>query len=336
MHLITSKKGIKLPYVYFISDRDEIKDLPLGIPFIYGAEETEEEVIRILEYEALYQSAVATGLPFNFRKILEDNGFKDLYRFGYQDPPVFYTEGSEEELESGGTVISKTGDFKKFVKDTAAMVNIETIKELKIIPTWVDEDLEGAVKTNITNFLTFNPYMYSKKLDGMYGGIELTCPKRNLIIIDISGSIPKAVSSTCLTLANHLAQTFYSDLLITGSKSTLYNYEEIYKLDVNTIYEENGMDNDQKYFIDLITSEEKQYETVIVFGDNHTFRQRWNNEYNKGTKEYTVEKGKEMCKWKCKKLICFHTTSSTQIPGYGDCFTPEETKHIQNWVKYFN
>ena len=50
--------------------------------------------------------------------------------------------------------------------------------------------------------------MYNKKLEGMYGSLDLVTPDRNLIIIDISGSIPKAVSTTCLILSKKFGRKF--------------------------------------------------------------------------------------------------------------------------------
>ena len=73
MKQLESKK-MKLPTVFFITDKSEIKDVPVGIPFIYGDLESEEYLIRILEYEVLYQEAIRSGYPFNFKKILKDNG----------------------------------------------------------------------------------------------------------------------------------------------------------------------------------------------------------------------------------------------------------------------
>ena len=93
------------------------------------------------------------------------------------------------------------------------------------------------------------------RLDGVYGGIEIKSPNRNLIIIDISGSIPKGVSSTCLILSKNLAESFYADILITGSKSTIYSYEDLGSLNIEAIYNENGMENDQAYFKKLVQGE---------------------------------------------------------------------------------
>ena len=337
MKLLTSKK-LKLPQVYFISDRKEIKELPIGVPFIYGDAKNEGDLVRMLEYEVLYQQAIATGFPFNWKKILEDNGFLDLENFGYSLTTFmeFTSEGidtEEGELTELTSLEKHSDDLKRYIKDSSVYVDIAKLKELNVFPLWLDK-IEDAVKTNIHNFAVFNNNMYNKKLEGMYGGLELKSPNRNLIIIDISGSIPRGVSSTCLTLSKNLAETFYADLIITGSKSTLYLYEELYKLDVNKVYSENQMDNDQVWFKKLLTSEKRVYKTAIVFGDDDSPCYAWNNKYNVKTRRISREDGKKFCLWEVEKLISFHTSSSTRIAEYGCWFSPQETEMIENWVKY--
>lgn len=328
MKLLESKK-LKLPKVFFITDREEIKELPIGIPYIFGDKKIENQLIRLLEYETLYQAALKSGFPFDFKKILEDNGYKDTTTYWYSKPLKVEISGDANHLDNVSYTLSD------FVKDNAAYVNIEKLKELKVFPLWLDK-IEEAISTNIHNFAVFNSNMYNKKLEGMYGGMELKSPSRNLIIIDISGSIPKAVSSTTLTLAKQLSESFYADLLITGSKSTLYKYEELYLLNIETIYKENGMDNDQTYFKNLLSSEEKEYKTVIAFGDNHSPGQKWSNSYNKHTQNITKKEGQALCKWKVDKIISFHTNNSKELVGYAEWFTPKKIEHIENWIKYLN
>lgn len=341
MELLKSSK-FKLPTLYFITDRKEIKELPIGVPFVFADEKTKKYIVRMLEYEILYQRALATGLPFNFRRILKDNGFDDLKDFWYNADTIYmdykteeYSEEDwdlEEELDS---IKDDDSLFKDFIKDSSAYVDIQKLKDLNVFPIWLDK-IEKAIETNVHNFAIFNNNMYNKKLEGMYGSLDLTSPDRNLIVIDISGSIPKAVSSTCLTLSKNLAETFYADLLITGSKSTLYPYEELHTLNIKTIYSENGIDNDQAWFKKLVTSDKRHYRTAIVFGDNHSPCQVWNNEYNKKVKEISREDGKKMCQWTIDKLISFHTTSMEKTAGYADWFQPSEIEKITDWVKYLN
>lgn len=342
MKLLKSKK-FSLPQVYFITERESIKDIPIGVPFIYGDAIIEKDMIRLLEYEVLFQEAMLSGFPFNFRKILKDNGFKDITSYGYSRPAYieFTTEGLiTPEGEITDKELSKlqrsTEAFQKYCKDSVAYVDMEKLKSLKVFPIWL-QTIEDAVHTNIHNFAVFNENMYNKKLEGMYGSLDLISPPKNLIIIDISSSIPKAVSTTCLTLAKNLAETFYADLLITGSKSTLYTYEQLYELNITTIYSENGEDNDQTYFKRLLESDERKYKTAIVFGDNHQPGRAWSNTYNRGTNTISREDGQALCKWKIDKIISFHTNNSYELAGYANWFSPvQETQHIENWVKYLN
>jgi hypothetical protein len=341
MELLKSEK-FKLPTVFFITDRTRIKELPIGVPFIYGNKKDKQWIVRLLEYEILFQKAVRTGLPFNFKKILEDNGYSDLERFWWNhtfymdyvsEEDYMMCDGDDYDVDKCTPNVSHT--LSRFIKDSTVYVDITKLKELNVFPVWLDT-IEQAVSTNIHNFAIYNPHMYNKKLEGTYGGYDLTSPNRNLIVIDISGSIPKGASSSQLALAKFMGETYYADILITGSKSTLYPYEELYKLNIDTIYNENGMDNDQVYFKKLVSSEKRNYKTAIVFGDNHSPCDNWNNEYNKNTRTISREKGKKLCKWSIDKLISFHTTSSSEIAGYADWFEPKEVEKISGWIKYLN
>lgn len=333
MKLLESEK-FKLPKIFFVTDRSVIKELPIGVPFIYATPDMEKYLVKLLEYEILYKAAVKSGYPFNFKKILKENGFNDLkyFDFGCSTYMEFTTEKDYESIElEEFSKIDRDGNlFKEFIKDSAAYVNIEVLKGLNVFPIWLD-DIEKAVSTNIHNFATFNNNMYNKKLDGMYGAVELASPNKNLIIIDISGSIPRAVSTTCLTLAKNLTETFYADLIITGTISTFYPYEEIYKLDVKTAYE-NGMDNDQAYFKKIVTETERQYECAIVFGDNDSPGGRW----TKGDKYISDEEGKKLCKWKVNKLVSLHTKGTEHIAAYGRWFDVQKhnINKIGDWVTY--
>ena len=347
MKLLASTK-FALPKVYFITNREEIKDIPVGVPFIFGDKEVEAHLVRILEYEVLYQEALKTGYPFNFRKILRDAGFDDDVSFWYSHPCYMEltTEGVDldkdpEADETLSHIGEKWGKYKEFIKDSAAYVDMEKLKKLNVFPVWLDK-IEQAVHTNIHNFAVYNENMYNKKLEGMYGALDLVSPSRNLIIIDISGSIPKAVSSTCLAMAKNLAETFYSDLVITGSKSTLYQYENLHELNITTIYEENGMDNDQVYFRKLLSSNKRKYKTAIVFGDSHSPGWSWSNSYNRSSGTISQKDGQKLCQWEVDKVISFHTSNSSthkgarRLAGYAEWFTPKEIEHIDDWVKYLN
>lgn len=334
MELLISNKGIPLPKLFFITDREEIRTLPKGIPFIYGSEKSKEGIVQMLEYEVLYLSAVKSGFPFDFKRILEDNGFSDLETFSHGST----TYGNI--LESGTiefqdvTVVSKQeskGLFKKYVKDVSAYVDMSILKGLNVFPVWVT-DVEEAVKTNLMNFATIDSNLYNKKLEGMYGSVTLESPPKNLLVVDISSSIPRAVSTTCLLVAKNFAESFYADLIITGSHSTLYEYEDIADLDVHSLYETNGMSNEQRDFKNILHADERKYGTAIVFGDN-------DNPGAFGSWQdgaISDKDGKDLCKWKIDKLISLHTDGVRELAGYSRWFTVPESDvtRIADWVKY--
>lgn len=332
MKLLQSRK-FKLPVVYFITDRGDIKKLPIGVPFIYGDKSIEESLIRLLEYEILYQSALKSGYPFNFKKILNDNGYNDLINWGYEITPLLdYITDENYDVDNSTTSqqLNNQNIFKKFVKDSAVTVDLQKLKDLKIFPVWMD-NVEKAITVNINNFAMYNPLMYNKKLDGMYGALELSNPQKNLLVIDISASIPKAIGTTFATMSKHLAESFYCDIIFTGRDTIFIPYEEIYKMDIEEIYNLYGNSQECEVFRKIITRDLKKYNTCIVMGDNHSICDSWGGEKNISKKD-----GQKLNKFEINHLICFHTTQEDTVPGFADWFTPNTVEHIKNWKKYLN
>lgn len=333
--LITSKRGVKLPLIYFVEREADIVEIPVGIPFIRGHECEYENIVQTLEFEILLKSALETGLDISWFQVLEENGFHKVIKEALACT-------TREVAESGDlsdiVLVTEELTIKKIIDKNiyaSYVVDLEVLKNLEIIPTFL-KDIEKAIEINIHNGFKFNSNLYNKKLGLPLGTLEVSETKKNLIIIDISSSIPKSISKTILALSKTMASQFYADLLITGSKSTLYEYNDIDNLNVNTIYSENGTDNDQIYFRKLLSDDYRKYDTVIVFGDDHSPSRGWNNAYNKRTDYITLEKGKELCKWEVESIISFHTQTNKRLAGYADWFDCKNIEYMSNWVKYFN
>lgn len=328
MKLITSS-SIKLPIVYLISSQSELRELPLGVPFIFGKKEEYGKYVKLMEWEILWQEVIRSKFKLKWRDILIKNGYEDTY-FGsiaYSSGKLIESKNFYEDLSAEKKTVSS------FLNDIRYKVDMDLLNDLKLLPTWFGE-LEKLLVINITDTINFNPTAYNKKMNLQIGDATLASPERNLIIIDISSSIPKGVSYTILSFARTFAERFYTDLLITGSKSTLYNYENLEELNVDEIYKENGTDNDQTYFKELV-SFPKKYKTVICFGDHHNPGQGWNNKFNTKTKVISTDSGKELCKWEVKEIISFHTTSEKELAGYATWFNvrQENIKFMKDWVK---
>lgn len=336
MELLRSKK-FEIPILYFVHDRDDIKNIPIGVPFIYGNRRNKNRIIRMLEYEVIWNKAIQSGFPFDFKRLLYEAGFEkvhfeDFCENIYMDHKVS-DDYDPERIEETGDKLYEGGDntlFNRFVEDCSAYVDINKLKDLKVFPTWLP-DIENAIKTNIHNFAAYNPYMYNKKLDGMYGAIDMKSPARNLIIVDISASIPRAVGTTCLMLSKHLVETFYADLMVTGKKTYLFPYEEIPDLDIEGMYDAFGRGNESNMYRKLVTGESRIYDTAIVFGDNHSPCDGWTHSSRKGINR---DDAKKMCTWRVEKMISLHTSSDSIRAGYGDFFDVKEVQYIKDWVKY--
>lgn len=326
-------KKFTLPICYFLTDRKDIKELHIGIPYFVGNEKDEKYLIRLLEYQVLYTRAIKSGLPFDWEKILRDNGYSPIY--AYDGHPIYFDydvseEGWEEndrELVDLKTLVNENDEFKEFLNDCTAIIDMQKIRDLNLFPIML-EKLEDAVLTNIHNFVLYNPNMYNKKLDGMYGSVELVSPDRNAIICDISGSMTKGISVATLLLSKSHAEQFYADLIVTGTITVVYPYEILYTLDVDIIYAEVGRNNEGDIFKKLL-SEHKKYRTVIVFGDN-------DHPGGYATKKISDEDGKKFCKWQIEKVISFHKNSNTELAGYARWFNCTNIEYVSDWCKYLN
>lgn len=323
MKLLKSKRGIKLPIIYMINNRDELEDIPIGIPYIIGDEKEYDSIVKTIEFEVLLKSALATGLKFRWHRLLEEKGFENIFF-----ESLAYSDGTSDN--SGGTIVNRK-TVAELVKEFGAsyVVDIEVLKNLEILPHFY-EDLEKALERNIQGGYEFNPSLFNKRLGIAVGETQVSNVKTNLIVMDVSGSIPVSIAQTNLSLAKTMCAQLNADLLITGRISTLFEYDDIDSMDINEIYRTHGRNNDQVYFKKIVSKDYRKYGTVIVFGDDHHPGQGWD-----GGVRITDDEGKKLCKWEVDKIISFHTHSDCDLAGYAKWFNCNDITYMENWVTYF-
>ena len=330
MKLIQSKR-FSLPIIYLVENERELMELPIGIPFIRGSNKNYEGYVKLLEWEILLKSALKSGLPFKWEKILRENGYTNLYTtIAQSEQCIYITEDQTLVIDETLDLVESSSTIAEFIEDISYQVDIEVLKNLKVIPTWFSEKIEDAIKSNILNSITWNPGFYNKKLGDVSGAISLSKQDKNLIIIDISASIPKSIAKACLLLSKTMATQFYADLLITGARSGLFDYSEVDGLDVEQVYTDYGQNNECKDFR-IIVNENRTYDNVIIFGDNHTPLDSWN-----GEKSISQKQAFEICKYKINKIYSFHTTNFSKLAGYGEMFDCKNIEYIKNWVADLN
>ena len=108
----------------------------------------------------------------------------------------------------------------EYVGDVSSSVNIDVLQELKLLPKFIG-DITDCVKHNLSNRVYWTEG-YNKKLGYPLGNFASRNELPNLIIIDVSASIPDGISATMLALADTLRSQLNADLIITGYRSGYY------------------------------------------------------------------------------------------------------------------
>ena len=214
-------KRVELPPIWLIENEEDFNALPKGLPYIIGKQSELKFITIFLEFQVLFRSCRKTGLSIKWMDCLNKLGYKNLRTY---------------ELHSGGTFTGANGEEKSpieldaFIEDQY-LVNFDKLTELKVLPTWLD-DLRVSIETNIIDEVTFNPASFNKQLCMNIGGAEDIHNKKNLLILDVSGSMPDGVVKTITNLAKLMSKKFFADVIITGGQSYFYHYEDVQNINI--------------------------------------------------------------------------------------------------------
>ena len=185
---------------------------------------------------------------------------------------------TEEATVSTGTRIFKNEplqvqyrklSLEDYVGDLTACVNLEVLQSLRLMPSFIG-DIMDCVKTNVTSSVHWSEG-YNKKLGCAVGNFNRSGQLPNLIILDVSGSIPRGVSATMISLIDTLRTQLSADLVITAGTSRFYPAGSELP-DPESIRGMFGYGNESVGFFDILTQhvQGKHYGHVISFGDNDT------------------------------------------------------------------
>lgn len=294
---------IELPPIYLVENEKDWMELPKGLPYIMGKKEELDFITVFLEFQVLYKSCLKTNLPIHWleslRKLGYNNcGYYNLYSGGeYYDSST--TEGSKITIDD-------------FVKDSY-FVDFDTLSDLKILPKWLD-DIKAAVETNIIDEVTFDPLAFNKALRLNVGGMVVKNHKKNLLILDCSGSIPTSIVKSITILSKLLSKRFYADIIVTCGKSFFVDYEDVENTDIVELARIGGKDNESDMFRKIMKME-KDYNTCISFGDD-------DHPGYKIDSNFTID-----------TLYSLHTNKhSDNVTGYAKHFKPNTTHIVRDWV----
>lgn len=303
---ITSKK-VELPVIFLVENEEDFKQLPKGLPYIIGNQSELPFITIFLEFQVLYRSCMKTLIPVKWLECLSKIGYGNNIR--------------KYELKSGGVYgAGDNGQYllkeEDFITDQY-LVDFDKLSELKILPVWL-EDLKASIETNIIDEVMFDPTGFNKQLGMNIGSAGLKHNLKNLLILDISSSMPKSVVLTITNLAKLMSKKFYADVILTGRRSYLIDYEEVPNTDIVGAVSSYGGGNEGDMYKEIV-KQSKEYGTVISFGDNDC---------------PGIKKGDKNMNFKVHTLYSLHTEGNrtSNITGYARGFDPVETFVVKDWI----
>lgn len=307
---ITSKR-IELPTIFLVENEDDFNQLPRGLPYIVGTQKELRFIRVFLEFQVLYRSCMKTKLSINWLKCLEKLGYKNVRTYNLSSGGTFTGGNPEDNAQI---------PIDSFIEDQY-LVNFDKLTELKVLPTWLD-DLRASIETNIIDEVTFNPSSFNKQLGLNIGGATLKHNKKNLLILDVSGSIPDGVVKTITGLAKLMSKKFYADVMVTGGQTYLIEYDDVPNSDFVALAAKAGRNNEGEMYRKIV-KEKRDYGTVISFGDDD----------NPGS--YDRSSSSTECNFTCETLFSLHTKGqhTNNITGYARWFKPtRKTEIVKDWI----
>lgn len=248
---------MELPPIYLVENEEDFKQLPKGIPYIIGTQAELRFITIYLEFQVLLRACRKTGLPIKWEECLKRIGYN-----GVKIKKFTLNSGGEYADSSFGNRPIELDDFIQ----EQYIVNFDKLSELKIVPAWLD-DLKASIETNIIDEVTFDPTAFSKQLGINVGYGTIKHNMKNLLILDVSGSIPSAIVKTITLMAKMMSKRFYADVMITSGQTQLIDYEKVQETDFVELARKFGTGNEGVMY-NRIIKEHKQYNTVICFGDD--------------------------------------------------------------------
>lgn len=209
-----------------------------------------------------------------------------------------FTGGSEEQEHTNTGEV----DIKKLASKMDGELNIEALQHLNLLPAFIG-DIRDCVRANLTGGTEWR-YGWNKKLGAAVGTCDMLPEPNNLIIIDVSASIPDGISSTMLVLAETLREQCCADLIITSAQSRFYPRRselptpEQIRVDV-------GYGNERHQFMKILRDHVagKHWRNVIAFGD-----------YDYPGK--LLSENEEVLTAQVDRLISYHTRRKDEVAGY--------------------
>lgn len=200
----------------------------------------------------------------------EDPTLVDSEIVGYSDGkerPIF-TKGKSRKLSSAE--VQRMGEqgmafIEKYAQEKVN-VDIEALISLELLPHFVGK-IADVVRRNLYGRRWTEGY--NKKRRCPLGNFDAEEEADNLIIVDVSYSIPRGVSATMLTILDYMRLKLRADVIVTGGRSMFWPYGSELPTP-EKLREIVPMGNESADFRRILLEDVKgkRYDNVVSFGDN--------------------------------------------------------------------
>ena len=327
--------NIQLKKVYVCSPSEAKDARAKGIPYIVKPKSwTDEQLAKAVLYRTLCKLFPYINWANRFFGCAEWNAEKRMPIVNvpaeYRENPGFDTNGcatDEMQVSDGyrmtaggfdedGDESWRTNSIGEFFGDFGSYVNLEELQQLRILPQWMD-DIATAIKTNFNSMAWWDGY--NKKLGVPTGYYSDGSDAPNLIILDTSGSIPRGIAFTMISLIDTLRHQANADLIITSGRSKYWAANE----ELPEPEELKGLVggcNEATQFYQILRNRilGKHWGNVIIFGDNDapTDRRLYHGANRDKQRDKAAIKDTELQSTRIDNIMAFHTYSK-DVPGYG-------------------
>ena len=286
-------EGINFPKLYIAENMNDVRIAKdNGLPFVRWTQGNDALVKAILlptlkkMFPDIKWNKLFNIKPFKTKITIYEH-CDEKVEPDYTVEPEFDEEESEfDEEESdittgtrlfdnrGDVVVEKKLSIERYAGDLSAYVNIEVIQSLHLMPQFIGDILD-CVRVNLVSANKWSEG-YNKKLGATVGNFNRSSQLPNLIILDVSASIPRGISATMLALIDTLRTQCNAELIITSTCSKYYGLND--KLPTpQKLRDTFGYGNESEMFIDILNTRVagRHFGHVFSFGDYDTPSYGW-------------------------------------------------------------
>lgn len=277
MHRL-SYEGLPLPELYVCDSRREARAcLEAGISCIVTSM-PDEDIVKLVLYRTLRRKfphirwdRIIRLRPAVGELVVMVPGGDAGDSDAFSDGDSGRADVAIESRVFGGTD-TNTGShhietsIDDFCQEEISHVNVEQLQALGMLPRFMS-DAADAIRVNMEDRLRWQDG-WNKRLGACVGTAGYGHEAPNLIILDISGSIPRGISYTMLQLIATLQSQTSADLIVTGSRSMFWSHDEELP-DPDWLRDSIGLSNERTMFFKILRDHVagRHFGNVISFGD---------------------------------------------------------------------